>query len=52
MRFAGPSRRTTTAYDRYLEPSIKGSTDVDWSDFEARRGFLAAIVADAEWLLV
>ena len=38
-------------YARYLEPSIKGSTEVDWSDPEARRGFLAAIVADAERLL-
>ncbi len=38
-------------YGRYLEPSLKGSTEVDWSDPEARRGFLAAIVADAERLL-
>ncbi len=38
-------------YDRYLEPSIKGSAEVDWSDPEARRAFLAAIVADAERLL-
>ena len=36
-------------YHRYLEPSIKGSTEVDWSDPEARRGFLAAIVADAAY---
>ncbi len=38
-------------YYRYLEPSIKGSTEVDWSNPEARRAFLAAIVADAERLL-
>ena len=38
-------------YDRYLESSIKGSTEVDWSDPEAQRAFLAAIVADAERLL-
>ncbi len=38
-------------YGRYLEPSIKGSTEVDGSDPEARRAFLAAIVADAERLL-
>ena len=38
-------------YARYLEPSLKGSTEVDWSDPEARRAFLAAIVADAERLL-
>ena len=37
--------------NRYLEPSIKGSTEVDWGDPEARRGFLTAIVADAERLL-
>ena len=37
-------------YDRYREPGIKGSTEVDWSNPEARRGFLAAIVADAERL--
>ncbi len=39
------------SYHRYLEPSVKGSAEVDWSDPEARRGFLAAIVADAERLL-
>ena len=38
-------------YRRYLEPSLKGSAEVDWSDPEARRGFLAGIVADAERLL-
>ena len=38
-------------YARYLEPSLKGSTEVDGSDPEARRAFLAAIVADAERLL-
>ncbi len=37
-------------YERYLEPSLKGSVDVDWSATEARRGFLAEIVADAERL--
>ena len=37
-------------YDCYLEPSIKGSAEVDWSDPEARRSFLAAIVADSERL--
>ena len=38
-------------YARYLEPSIKGSAEVDGSDPEARRAFLAAIVVDAERLL-
>ena len=38
-------------YRRYLEPSFKGSAEVDWSNPEARRGFLAEIVADAERLL-
>ena len=38
-------------YRRYLEPSLKGSAEVDGSDPEARRGFLAGIVADAERLL-
>ena len=37
-------------YRRYLEPSIKGSTEVDWSYPEAWRGFLAAIMADAKRL--
>ena len=37
-------------YDRYLEPSLKGSTEVDWGDPEARRAFPAAIVADAKRL--
>ena len=36
---------------RYLAPSLKGSTEVDWSDPEVRRGFLAEIVTNAERLL-
>ena len=38
-------------YRCYLEPSLKGSAEVDWSDPEARHGFLAEIVADAKRLL-
>ena len=38
-------------YRRYLEPSLKGSAEVEWSDSKARCGFLAEIVADAERLL-
>jgi hypothetical protein len=37
--------------ERYLEPSIKGSVEIDWSDPEARDGFLSQIVADARQLL-
>ena len=40
------------SYRRYLEPSPKGSTEVDWNAPGARRGFLAAIVADTERTLV
>ena len=39
-------------YCCYLEPSLKGNTEVDWNASGARRGFLAAIVADAERTLV
>ncbi len=39
-------------YRRYLELSLKGSTKVDWNSSGARRGFLAAIVADTERSLV
>jgi transposase len=39
-------------YGRYLEgPSLKGQTDIDWSDADQRRRFLAGIVADADRLL-
>ncbi|MXZ23466.1 MAG: hypothetical protein F4Y80_01145 [Caldilineaceae bacterium SB0665_bin_21] len=33
------------------EAILKGSAEVDWSDPDAHRRFLATIVADAEWLL-
>jgi hypothetical protein len=36
---------------RYLEGSIKGQTDVDWSSREAREEFLGGLVSDAERLL-
>jgi hypothetical protein len=36
---------------KYREPSIKGSVELDWSDEEARNGFLAQIVSDAHGLL-
>ena len=38
-------------YERYLEPSIKGETAIDWSDRKARSALLATIVADADRLL-
>ena len=38
-------------YERYLGPSIKGESAIDWSDKEARAGLLATIVADADRLL-
>jgi transposase len=37
---------------RYVQgPSLKGQTEVDWTDPQARQRFLADIVADAEQLL-
>jgi hypothetical protein len=36
---------------RYFAPSVKGSADLDWSDPEQRRQFLAEIVTDARRLL-
>jgi hypothetical protein len=37
---------------RYVQgPSLKGQSDVDWTDAQARQRFLAEIVADAEQLL-
>lgn len=38
-------------FGRYFGSSIKGEAEVDWSDEEARRAFLASIVADADRLL-
>jgi hypothetical protein len=35
----------------YVEPSIKGTADIDWSDDEAKNAFLTKIVADARQLL-
>ena len=37
--------------DRYFEPSIKGTEEIDWNDEDARREFLAGIVRDADSLL-
>lgn len=37
--------------ERYFEPSIKGTEEVDWEEEEARRQFLAGIVGDADGLL-
>jgi transposase len=36
---------------RYLQTSVKGSADIDWSDKDAREGFLTPIVGDAHKLL-
>jgi Transposase DDE domain/Transposase domain (DUF772) len=36
---------------RYLASSVKGNADLDWSDAEARQGFLTEIVVDARRLL-
>jgi hypothetical protein len=37
---------------RYVQgPSLKGQSDVDWTDAQARQRFLGEIVADAEQLL-
>ena len=38
-------------YVRYLEPSIKGETQIDWDDENARMAFLQGLVADADRLL-
>ena len=39
-------------YQRYVTaPSLKGTAELDWSDVEQRRRFLAEIVADADRLL-
>ena len=38
-------------YARYLEPSIKGESRIDWDDEKARMAFLQGIVADADRLL-
>jgi len=39
-------------YGRYVGPtSLKGTTEIDWSDPEQRRRFLGEIVADADRLL-
>lgn len=38
-------------FARYFGSSIKGEADIDWDDEEARRAFLASIVADADRLL-
>ena len=38
-------------YERYLGPSIKGESAIDWSGKRARAGLLATIVADADRLL-
>jgi hypothetical protein len=37
--------------DRYLQDSVKGSADLDWSDEEAKNDLLIQIVADAKRLL-
>jgi transposase len=36
---------------RYMQTSVKGSADIDWSDKEARESFLSLIVGDARKLL-
>ena len=42
----------THGYGRYVGPtSLKGTTEIDWSDPEQRRRFLGEIVADADRLL-
>src|SRR5258708_30733813 len=36
---------------KYMEPSIKGSADIDWSEETARNALLSQIVSDAHKLL-
>ena len=36
---------------RYLGRSVKGESQVDWDDIQARQAFLASVVADADHLL-
>jgi transposase len=36
---------------RYLGRSVKGESQVDWDDMQARQAFLASVVADADHLL-
>jgi hypothetical protein len=38
-------------FGRYLQTSVKGSADIDWSDKDARESFLTLIVGDARKLL-
>ena len=37
---------------RYLAPSIKGTTNINWDDSSERKSFLLGIVADADRLLI
>src|SRR6266511_543602 len=48
-----PPEAWAQAHDlgRYFGPSVKGSTDLDWSDAAARHAFLAEIITDARRLL-
>lgn len=54
-KLAGPSLAVWAEahrYGRYVgETSLKGTTEIDWSDPEQRRRFLGEIVADADRLL-
>jgi hypothetical protein len=38
-------------FKRLSQPSVKGAADIDWSDEEARNGFLTELVADARRLI-
>ena len=40
-----------TGLDRYVEPSLKGSADIDWDDEAAKSALLSQVVADANRLL-
>jgi transposase len=42
---------TEHGLQRYWASSIKGQAEIDWSDADARRAFLAGIVGDADRLL-
>jgi transposase len=42
---------TRTGLERYIASSIKGSTDIDWSDDTDKQALLTQIVADAKELL-
>lgn len=56
-QLAKEQQKTTEAYlretglERYTEPSVKGSADINWADEEARHALLTEIVREARELL-